>query len=89
MCVILLRHASAGDRAEWQGDDVVRPLDKRGHKQALALREALLARGVRRSVSSPYVRCVQTVEPLAAPAAIPAPRPICYRPLARTRSTTE
>jgi phosphohistidine phosphatase SixA len=43
---VLLRHASAGDRDDWDGDDESRPLDARG-------------------ISSPAVRCVQTVEPLA------------------------
>jgi len=64
MSVVLLRHASAGDRDAWQGDDRLRPLDKRGRKQAEKLRDRLLALGVKRVVSSPYVRCVQTVEPL-------------------------
>jgi phosphohistidine phosphatase SixA len=42
----------------------LRPLDKRGRAQAEALRDRLLAAGVTRVLSSPYVRCVQTVEPL-------------------------
>jgi len=42
MSVILLRHASAGDRDEWDGDDLLRPLDKRGRKQAKRLRDVLL-----------------------------------------------
>lgn len=64
MGVILLRHASAGDRETWVGDDRLRPLDKKGRKQAQSIREQLLARGVTYVVSSPYLRCVQTVEPL-------------------------
>ena len=64
MTVILLRHASAGDRTTWQGDDRLRPLDERGRKQALALVDLLHALGVERVVSSPYVRCTQTVAPL-------------------------
>ncbi|HEY2372036.1 MAG TPA: phosphoglycerate mutase family protein [Gaiellaceae bacterium] len=64
MTVVLLRHASAGDRDAWEGDDRLRPLDKRGRKQAEALRDRLLAAGVSRVLSSPYLRCVQTVEPL-------------------------
>ena len=64
MSVVLLRHASAGDRSKWKGDDRVRPLDKRGREQAEAISHALLSLGVKRVVSSPYVRCVQTVEPL-------------------------
>jgi phosphohistidine phosphatase SixA len=62
---ILLRHASAGDRLEWRGDDTQRPLDERGRAQAKALRKELLARGVTRVVSSPYLRCTETVGPLA------------------------
>lgn len=64
MSVILLRHASAGNRDTWEGDDMLRPLDKRGRKQAKALRDELRARGVKQVVSSPYVRCLQTVAPL-------------------------
>jgi phosphohistidine phosphatase SixA len=63
--MILLRHASAGDSAKWKGDDRVRPLDKRGCKQAEDLVEQLSAFTIERIVSSPYLRCVQTVEPLA------------------------
>jgi 8-oxo-dGTP diphosphatase len=64
LSVLLLRHAWAGKRDEWTGDDAFRPLDDRGRRQALALRE-LAQRGVSRIVSSPYLRCVETVEPLA------------------------
>jgi 8-oxo-dGTP diphosphatase len=64
MSVILLRHASAGDRDEWHGDDRLRPLDTRGRKQAERLRDVLLAHNVKRVLSSPYVRCTQTVAPL-------------------------
>lgn len=66
---MLLRHASAGDRGAWAGDDLLRPLDERGRRQALALRE-LADRGIRRIASSPYVRCIETVEPLAATLAL-------------------
>ncbi len=63
--VILLRHASAGDRRAWTGDDRLRPLDNRGRRQALRLAErlALLAPSAIRS--SPYIRCLETVAPLA------------------------
>ena len=63
---VLLRHASAGDRSAWAGDDFHRPLDKKWRRQAKEIAAALAADDVRRVVSSPYVRCVQTVEPLAA-----------------------
>ncbi|MGH2977341.1 MAG: SixA phosphatase family protein [Gaiellaceae bacterium] len=63
---VLVRHASAGDRRDWAGDDRLRPLDARGRRQSAALVELLRPLEPRRIVSSPYVRCVQTVEPLAA-----------------------
>jgi phosphohistidine phosphatase SixA len=63
---VLLRHAAAGDREHWDGDDFHRPLDARGRREADALVALLRPFGVRRVVSSPYVRCVQTLEPLAA-----------------------
>ena len=63
---VLLRHASAGDRYHWAGDDADRPLDEKGRRQAAELAVELGTDDVRRVVSSPYVRCVQTVEPLAA-----------------------
>jgi phosphohistidine phosphatase SixA len=63
--LLLNRHALAGHRSEWQGDDRVRPLDERGRRQAEALVDALAKYELDRIVSSPFVRCVQTVEPLA------------------------
>lgn len=63
--MLLVRHASAGDRAEWQGDDRLRPLDEKGTQQAEALVAALDRFPIDRILSSPAVRCVQTVEPLA------------------------
>lgn len=66
MTSVLVRHASAGERSEWEGDDRLRPLDKKGRKQAAALVELLRPLDIRRLVSSPYVRCVETLAPLAA-----------------------
>jgi phosphohistidine phosphatase SixA len=63
--MLLIRHARAGERTEWSGDDRRRPLDKRGRKQAVDLVAALSDRRLTRILSSPYDRCVQTVEPLA------------------------
>jgi 8-oxo-(d)GTP phosphatase len=78
--VLLLRHAWAGDRDEYEGDDRERPLDARGRRQAVALPAHLAAHGVGGVpggapatdplvlVSSPLVRCRATLEPLAAAA---------------------
>jgi|SRR4029450_1886579 phosphohistidine phosphatase SixA len=65
MLVILLRHASAGHRKSWDGDDEFRPLDERGRRQSEALVEALARWRIERVLTSPLVRCVETVEPLA------------------------
>jgi 8-oxo-dGTP diphosphatase len=61
----LLRHATAADRKKWQGDDTRRPLTKKGRRQAEAIARSLAGAGIERILSSPYDRCVQTVEPLA------------------------
>jgi 8-oxo-dGTP diphosphatase len=63
--VLVLRHASAGDRDEWDEDDRLRPLDERGQQQAVTLRDLLRQRAITRIASSPYARCSETVEPLA------------------------
>lgn len=61
----LLRHAAAGDRSKWEGVDAVRPLTKKGRRQSEAIAEYLGEAGIERIYTSPYTRCVQTVEPLA------------------------
>jgi 8-oxo-(d)GTP phosphatase len=63
--LLLVRHASAGDRYEWEGDDRLRPLDERGRRQADQLVDLLEQYEVTRVLSSPSLRCVQTVEPFA------------------------
>jgi broad specificity phosphatase PhoE len=60
-----VRHAKAGSRTNWDSDDRVRPLTKGGMKQADALVSVLGPFAVAAILSSPYERCVQTVEPLA------------------------
>lgn len=65
MPLYVVRHAKAGSRQDWTGEDELRPLSKNGRRQAEGIAEGLRTRPVTRIVSSPYVRCVQTVEPLA------------------------
>lgn len=65
MTVYLLRHARAGRRSTWKGDDEHRPLTKVGRRQAAALVTPLAGAGITRILSSPSVRCRETVEPLA------------------------
>ncbi len=64
--MLLIRHAHATARKDWVGDDRLRPLSVRGERQALRLAEAVEAYAPQRVLSSPYVRCLATVGPLAA-----------------------
>lgn len=61
----LVRHAKAGDRNAWSGDDLSRPLSKSGRRQAKALVSVLSTNVIERILSSPAIRCVDTVRPLA------------------------
>lgn len=63
--VYLVRHAKAGDRSKWSGDDRSRPLSKAGHRQAQGLVQVLSGRIIERILSSPTIRCVETLKPLA------------------------
>lgn len=65
MTILLLRHAHAGGRGDWTGDDTLRPLSEHGWQQATGIVEQYAARPVERILTSPFARCVQTVEPLA------------------------
>jgi phosphohistidine phosphatase SixA len=60
----VVRHAKAGDRAEWTGDDRMRPLSKPGQRQAEALADMLEREPIDKILSSGYLRCMQTLEPL-------------------------
>jgi 8-oxo-dGTP diphosphatase len=64
MNILLVRHATAG-RSTSAPDDHLRPLDERGREQAEKLLGPLAPYDVRRILTSPYVRCRQTVDPLA------------------------
>ena len=63
--VLLVRHARAGQREKWDGDDSLRPLDPVGTVQARLLVEILAPFGPGEVLSSPALRCCQTVQPLA------------------------
>jgi phosphohistidine phosphatase SixA len=61
----VVRHAKAGSRSHWTGDDRLRPLNKKGFKQAERLVSILEPFPISAIFSSPFLRCVQTAEPLA------------------------
>ncbi len=63
--LFLVRHAAAGDRGSWEGDDRDRPLTAKGEAQAKALVDRLRYRGIEAIFTSPFLRCIQTVQPLA------------------------
>ena len=62
---ILLRHASAGRKSAWHGDDLLRPLDERGAADAALLADLIGCFGVQRVISSAAERCLGTVRPYA------------------------
>ena len=65
MTVYLIRHAKAGDRNTWRDDDRLRPLSGRGHLQARMIADELRDATFDRILSSPFVRCMETVVPIA------------------------
>lgn len=65
MAIYVVRHAKAGERRVWSGDDIDRPLSKIGRSQSHALATRLSTHEPSTLLSSPYVRCVQTLGPLA------------------------
>ena len=71
MALLIVRHAKAGKRREWEGDDRERPVDEKGIRQAAGLRDQLGVYPVARIASSPYLRCTQTVAPLSGELGVP------------------
>lgn len=64
--VVVVRHASAGSRKDYRGEDLSRPLDPGGHDQAASLAPVLACFQPQRLVSATPIRCRQTFAPLAA-----------------------
>lgn len=63
--VVLVRHARAGKRSEWNGEDALRPLDEDGQRQAERLARVLRYFRPRAVYAADRTRCIQTVQPLA------------------------
>jgi broad specificity phosphatase PhoE len=63
--LLLVRHAHAGDKRHWQGPDILRPLSAVGQAEAAGLLVRLEDYPIGCILSSPTVRCQQTVQPLA------------------------
>ena len=63
---MLVRHAHAQPRRDWTGGDKLRPLSANGLRQAEGLTSiARKFAPLSKVYSSPYLRCIQTVSPLA------------------------
>ncbi len=69
--VMIVRHATAGSKKRYSGDDRKRPLDKHGRAQAEALVDLLLAFGADELFAADRVRCHQTLGPLAEELGVP------------------
>ena len=66
MTLYVIRHASAGVRNNTDPHDGRRPLDDYGLLQADLIADRLEAQPIKSVLSSPALRCQQTVAPLAA-----------------------
>ena len=71
MTIFLVRHARAGDRSAWRQDDWLRPLSRSGRSQARGLLNVLKDARFDHVRSSPYVRCLETVVPIAGARRLP------------------
>jgi broad specificity phosphatase PhoE len=69
--IYLLRHAHAGDKKAWSGPDDRRPLSATGRREAAGLVPLLDRRPIATILSSPALRCEQTVRPLAEQRGLP------------------
>ena len=65
MAIYLIRHAKAGSRSAWTESDSTRPLDDSGLRQSTAIAQHWDHAAPVAVFSSPRLRCVQTVTPLA------------------------
>lgn len=65
MALYLIRHAKAGSRSTWIGSDYDRPLSEDGRAQALTIGEEWSGEDPVAVLSSPRLRCRETVQPLA------------------------
>jgi 8-oxo-dGTP diphosphatase len=84
---VLVRHGHAGTKEGWAGDDRLRPLDARGGRQAKHLLGVLVPLTPTRLLSSPYTRCLQTMELVAAKTGLAVEEDDAFTPLAPTRAT--
>ncbi|MFA1541409.1 NUDIX hydrolase [Actinomadura monticuli] len=63
--LVIVRHASAGEKHAWRDADELRPLDAAGRGEAAVLAGLLHSFGPLRVISSATARCLETVLPYA------------------------
>jgi 8-oxo-(d)GTP phosphatase len=83
--LILARHASAGRKQDWPGSDATRPLDERGAADAQVLASLMACFApVARVITSPALRCIETVRPYAERFSGTVEVDVCLAPHGRT-----
>ncbi len=83
--LILVRHASAGRKEDWPGPDASRPLDAHGAADAQVLASLMACFApVARVISSPALRCTETVRPYAESFSGTVEAEVCLTPYGRT-----
>ena len=63
--LLLVRHAKAGSKSDWDGPDELRPLDGKGRRQAARLAQVLPYFRPVELLTAERVRCRETLAPLA------------------------
>lgn len=84
--MVLVRHGHAGTKEGWDGDDRLRPLDARGRRQAKHLVEVVVPLSPTRLLSSPYTRCLETMELIATKTGLPIEEDDAFTPNAGARA---
>jgi 8-oxo-dGTP diphosphatase len=67
----MVRHAHAGERKKWAGNDALRPIDADGLREAEGLVDVVTLFHPARLIAAPPLRCRQTLEPLAESLGLP------------------
>jgi len=84
--LLLVRHGHAGTKEGWAGDDRLRPLDARGRRQARHLVDVIVPMQPTRLVSSPYTRCLETMELIASKTGLEVVEDLALTPNAGRRA---
>lgn len=63
--IVLLRHAKATRREDWDGDDGDRPLDVKGQRQAKRMLSIYQSFDIEEIHTSDAMRCIETIDPMA------------------------